>query len=929
MSSTQTFVGRREELSLLDALRAQLRAKRGGSVLIEGAPGVGKTALLEQFERRLADESEHGNAAQPQYSRGGELQIIRTSGTSGESLAPYSGLHILLQPFLDRLSDLPLPQRDALLTAFGMQRGTPPTPFLAGLATLTLLSNAASAGPLLVVVEDLHWIDAASRTALFIVARRVASEPILIVMTTRSRMPWSAGGIRRHELSPLNFVDANTVLDHRPDRPSGAVRRLLLELAGGNPLALVELTASEVLSGSPDVVPLTNRLERAFAGRFTELPRPTRLTILAAAFIGRVSSSEAVAAAAYVLGQPAEPGWLIPAIEAGLVERELTQVRFRHPLVRSAVTSACGPGERAMIVQALIETLDDPVRTVWLRSEFAMGPDSQLSDELDRLGHANLAADNPAHATIALRRAAELSADRTTSDDRIVRAADAARKSGAYDVADELLGRVEVVLDDPATRARALWIRAVLPIEGSPLLRGDFAPALRAVEALRLSGQTNAALDALLYVASSVWDHETDRHPGESLAAAAHGFDLDSHDPRMLLLTAVIDPAAHATEIIEHVRQLPMDDDTDPYQQWGLGYALDLSGDVELSVESLRRSVAGLRKRGNTDILPNAVMGLSWICFLNGEFAEGRALIDECITIADDLTHPGLAAAARVGRAWYDAVEGIVPNSAAIAEASGVSIDVLDARDHQATLVVAAGRAALATGHPRAAVDILLRLSDPDDPAYKLGFHINAFPDVVEACIAAGEHALAEAQVESVRNIASGWQSAVTDGALRFAEMMLVDDARLTAIAKQLIVDPLPVPLFDARAHLQLGTRLRRGRKIALSRRHLHRALEAFEAFPAPTWAARAREELRASGERLTDALPSGHHVLTPQELRTSMLAASGLSNREIAEQLFLSPRTVGAHLYSAFRKLGISGREQLADVLTSARPEHPVDTAS
>ncbi len=526
---------------MLDDLRRQL-VEQGSALVVEGAPGVGKTALVEQFERSITEPG---------------ICTLRASGMAAESIAPYSGLHVLLRPLLGRVSELPPPQRDALRTAFGVQRGPLPTPFLAGLAALTLLSDESAHQPLLVIGEDLHWFDPASRSALLIVARRIASDPILMIMTTRSGQDWTADGIPRLELSPLNFIEANTVLDNRADRPGGAVRRSLLDLAAGNPLALVELSAADVLSGGPDVVPLTSRLERAFAGRYAELPQPTRLTVLAAALIGRESTYEASAAVSHVLRRDVEPDWLTPAVEAGLIERSPGRMRFRHPLVCSAVTSASDPAERTMMVRALVHTIDDPERTLWWRAELATGTDADLADELDRHASANLAAGDPARATLALRRAADLAVDPGARDDRLVRAADAARNAGAYHVADDLLRRAEAQLHDAGARARASWIRELLPTGESALMRGDFRPALHAIDAMRRTGQTDAGLNALLLLASSVWEHAADAHPGDELAAAARSFGLDPTDPRMLLLQAVIEPSARATEIVARIRLLP------------------------------------------------------------------------------------------------------------------------------------------------------------------------------------------------------------------------------------------------------------------------------------------------------------------------------------------------------------------------------------
>lgn len=901
VDSDRAFVGRHRELLVVDELCEQVR-RRGSAILIEGDPGVGKTALADACEQRAA-------------ARG--MRVLRASGVLAEAAAPYSGLHLLLQPLFGGLSELPPPQREALHTAFGIQQGSPPPPFLVGLAALSLLSAAAQNQPLLVIGEDLHWFDPASRSALLIVARRTEPSPILVVMTARNDADrLDVDGIRRLPLTPLSFIEANTVLDNLADSPGGAARRLLLEMAAGNPLALVELTPSDVLSGGPDVVPLTRRLERAFAGRYAELPRPTRLIVLAAALGGNESTHEAVAAAACVLdGQP-EGEWLSPAATVGLIEISPSRIHFRHPLVRSAVMNTSDAADRTAILGALVRVVAEKERTVWWRCELAVGADPALADELDRYAIAGLAAGDPTLATRALRRAVDLTIDPGTRDDRLVRAADAAAQAGAYEVAAELLQRAAADIRDPGSRARAQWIRELLPSEESALARGDLRPALDAIDAMRRAGQTDTALNALLLLASVAWHHSTAAHPGADLAQVASGFALGRDDPRMLLLAAVTQPADRADELIARILRLPDTDPDDAEAAWYLGYALNLSGEVVGAADHLRRSVDGFRRQGHIALLPHALLGLAWICYLQGSFAEGRGCIDECLGIAVDLNDGGLAAAARTALAWYDATDGVVPDRSAIAAASRLAPQALNARDHQATLAFAEGMAANVAGRPRDAQSVLLRLADPGDPAYKAVFRIISLPDLVEAALSVGDHALARAQFDEVSDITRGWHAQAVDSALSLASIMLSDDRVLTEVAADLEQRPLPVGLFGARAHLHLGSRLRRTRRIEAGRRHLHHALQAFESFPAPAWAQRCRAELRASGERLPGAQPADRHVLTPQELRIGELAAAGLSNRQIAEQLVLSPRTIGAHLHSAFRKLGITSRGQLAEVL-------------
>ena len=890
------LIGRLPELSQFDALCARL-STGGSALLVEGAPGLGKTALTEQFERRARERG---------------MRVLRTAGTSDESAAPFSGLHLLLRPLREGIPDLPPPQRDALDVAFGVRAGDPPTTFLAGVAALTLLTDSARARPLLVIVEDLHWLDPASRHTLLMIARRVAADPVIIVMTTRdAHDAIEADEIERIHLAPLSFIDSNALLDTRLDSPGGADRRMLLEFADGNPLALVELP----VTGERDlgIVPVTHRLELAFAGRYAELPRAARLGVLAGA-LGCDSIEDATTAVAGA-GESATD-WFAAAEAAGLVEPVHRRIGFRHPLVRSAVTSAADPVERSAMLRALVAAIPDPARTVWWRADLATGPDERLADELAQIGDAGLTASDAALALRARRRAAELTAPSPARIDRLLLAADAAARAGSHHVAFRLLAEVDDETDDPRARSRAAWLRELLPVDESALTHGDLRPALRAIEGIGGAGDTDGALDALLHLASIAWDHSAHSDPGPLIAAAASAFQLDADQPRALLLAAVTQPAVRGDDVIARIRDRVAPASDDPHDAWYLGYALNLCGEIEPSAEHLQRAVDGFRARDDRVLLPHALMGLSWIEFLRGRFAQGRADIDECLTIAIDGEDPGLATAARMALAWFDALDGVVPDRRAVAGPSPLGALALEAQAPRATLVFAEGIAALVAGRPRDAERLLERLADPQDAVYNLMFRIVSLPDLVEAAVLSGHRASAEAQVAAVALIHENWRAPVLEASLRYARTVLAGDSQLDDAVESIDQHPLPVPFLQARAHLHIGLRLRRLRRSAASREHLHAALTLFEGFPAHRWAERTREELRAAGERLAAADPSGSHVLTPQELRVCELAAAGLSNREIAERLFLSPRTIGAHLYSAYRKLGISTRDQLAGAL-------------
>jgi DNA-binding CsgD family transcriptional regulator len=557
---------------------------------------------------------------------------------------------------------------------------------------------------------------------------------------------------------------------------------------------------------------------------------------------------------------------------------------------------------------------------VWWRAEIADAPDSGLADELDAVGSRSLDLGDDARALSALRRSVTLTDDPLLRAERLMRAAEAAARTGANQTSADLLTRAEADSDHPLLRARCAWHREILPVEQSALAHGDFRPALTALDALREAGDEDAAIAGLLHLAAVAWSHTVDDSPGRALIAAAQTFGLDESDPRMLLLTAVTEPIASADRVVELVRRRGPGDNDDPRTAWLLGYALNLAGQIDTSAVRLRRAVEGLREQSDLVVLPQALMALAWECFLGGEYAEGRAHIGECIALALDVDDAGLAAAAGVALSLYDAVEGTSPDPAAIAGDSPLAARALESEVMRSTLIAAEGIAALARGDARTAAASLGPLADPESPHHHLQFSVVTLPDLVDAALATGSRAIAEASVIRLERVHAGWHSPTLESALGYARIALADDDALEDAGERLQREPLPMPLHQARAQLLIGSRLRRARRIERSRLFLARALDGFGELGCERWAARCRDELRATGERLADEPRSGRHVLTPQELLVAGYAATGLTNREIAERLFLSPRTVATHLHATYRKLGITERGQLTETLGEAQ---------
>ena len=418
------LVGRDDAIGVVEA-RLRDTAERGGALVIRGAAGIGKTSLLE-------------TAVNDARSR--NLMVLATAGVESETHLPYAGLHQLLRPVLGRADSLPRPQRDALLTAFGMLDGPAPELFLVGLAVLTLLTEAAAEEPLVLIADDAHWFDAPTAAVLAFVARRLEADPVLLLAVIRDgfETPLLGLGLAELRLEPLDPDASAQLLDaHAPDLAAATRARVLRE-AAGNPLALLELPRAlrsrPHASGQalPPILPLTDRLQTAFAARAAQLPIETRTALLVAAADDRADASEVLAATAHVIGSTATVEILELAAAAALITVDETSVRFRHPLVRSALYHSASLGQRHAAHRALAEVLaEEPDRRAWHRAAAIVGTDEGAAAELEAA--ARRARDRGATtvAIAAQERAASLTADPTMRARRGLDAAELASSSAS------------------------------------------------------------------------------------------------------------------------------------------------------------------------------------------------------------------------------------------------------------------------------------------------------------------------------------------------------------------------------------------------------------------------------------------------------------------------------------------------------------------
>ncbi|ROQ03929.1 regulatory LuxR family protein [Curtobacterium sp. PhB172] len=902
MTKAQPVIGRERETSALrDAVG---HVDSGGSAfVIDGEAGIGKSSLV-------ADVLEHA-------SRRG-LRTLTTTGTLAESAEPYSALHMLLYPLRGGIANLPSPQRRALDVAFGVATGIQPSPLLAGLAALTLLSDAAAERPLLIVAEDLHWMDAPSEWALRMMARRVGEDPVVIVMTTRNTDAVENPGIRRLHLRPLDQSAADELLDGVPGAPTGQARRDLVLRAEGNPLALHELGRSTAAAERTRERPVVGRVEQEFADRYTELDQGVRLAILAVALSGGTVAEEAARVAARAIGRFPTPTWTEQASAASLLEWVAPRaIRFRHPLVQSAVLSVTSPPERTAVLRSLVlEHQDDPARTIWWRAELATGHDDPLADEIAALGDERTAMSDTFVASRAYERAAELTSDVARRVERRIVAAELAGLSGRTSDASLLVQRARDEAPPGLLAARAAWVAETLPTGRTGLAVGDLGPALHAVSEMQLAGGVEHATAALLHLAAIAWDHTAEADPGDPMLVVVEALALPEDDPRSILLAARTEPLARGDRVLElalAAAPAALDEET----AWLLGYALNLVGEIDTARVLLDRALASMQTRGELRTFPQALMGTSMTTYLAGDVARARALAQQAASLGRDLGDAGFSAAARCALAWFDALEGEQPDTERIAGGTEAGAQVLRSSAMRATLLGATGLAHLISGRAADALEPLRRLFDPDDDAFNPTFAVLTSHDYVDAALESGNRPDAEQRLADLEWLHERWHAPLVRTAVHSARTALLSDDDLESAWATLQHDRWPVPYVQARALLRLGRRLRRAGRSTTARAVLHAALDLFEAMPAPIWAERTRDAIRATGERLPTTGQRSIDLLTPQELRVCTLAAQGLSNRAIGEHLFVSPRTVGAHLYAAFQKLGISTRQQLPSVLT------------
>jgi DNA-binding CsgD family transcriptional regulator len=905
---TPAFRGRLRERRVLDHLLDGVRSGESAVLVIRGEAGVGKTALLHYCARQAAG-----------------CRLAQIAGVESELELPFAALHQLCHPMLGGIAALPKPQEEALQVAFGLMTGTAPDRFLVGLAVLSLLAEVGVGRPLVCLVDDAQWLDAASAQVLGFVGRRLLAESVLLLFAVRE-----AGEERMFPALPALNVEGLTDSDAKailaaavPGRLDERVGDRMVAETGGNPLALLELVrgmSDTELSGGfvvPSANALSGHLPEHYLSRVRALPQPTqRLMLLAAA------DPTGDATLLWRAGRALGVGPRDAAVAASEQLLDIgSQVRFRHPLVRSAAYAAGTEEDRAAVHRALADATDpqmEPERRVWHLADAAGGPDENIAVELERIADAVQGRAGLTAAAAFLQRAAALSEDPVQRADRALSAAESFLHAGALDAGRRLLAEAASGAGDDLQWARVEQLDGELDAAAKPGREASLRllKAASRLETLDIRRARNTYLQAW-WAAVLAGRFAA---PGGDLAAVCEAARSAPQAPDAQvsdlfldgLTTMIVESRAAAAPTLRRAVDLFLSDQVsdDDWLQWGRSATTAAFSlwDVACWAELSARQVARARKSG---ALTSLVLSLNYHGFMTtccGDFDAATALVAEHDAVKEVT---GIRMASYGGR-LLAAYQGRPTNLPAQLSAS--ESELVESGDGYALQITCLARAILNNSHGRYADAV----AAAREIAYEISFLAPfALSELIEAAAKTGDLEPARealGQLVTLTVPGSDWAAGMEArgralvGAGEDAERWYRES--LTCLART----PLRPEL--ARAHLLYGEWLRRGDRGPDGRHELRSAYKLFTAMGAEAFAERARRELVAAGVGIRPRHVDTGNALTAQEEHIARLARDGRTNSDIAAELFISARTVEWHLHKVFTKLDITSRKRLADAL-------------
>jgi DNA-binding SARP family transcriptional activator/DNA-binding CsgD family transcriptional regulator len=910
------LLGRQRETDAIAALLRQAREGGSGALVLVGPAGNGKTTLLTESAHLAADVS-------------APLALLRARGIESEADIPFAGLLELVRPLAGLITWLPEPQARALQGALALAPTESTDRFSVSAATLAILAVAAAEGPLLVLVDDLHWLDTPSAQAILFAARRLWHEGIAILLSTRPEPQIVAQleGLPLLEIGPLDPNDSAALARASAARELGDEDiEALVAGTGGNPLAIVEAARSigssrQTSEGGILPLPVAERIRVGVERRLDPLSPDARRAVLAVAAAGTRAPSTLIDAALAGWGIPLQT--LDAAERAGLLRVGADAVEFEHPLTRSAVYAAASGGEQRDAHRAL--AVASPVGSAeraWHLAAAAFGPDEPAAQALEDVGRDAIGRGAPSSAVRAFDKAAALSVDEESAARRMLFAGDAARLAGNVDYAREVMTAALQRSNDPLMRADALGVlfqietwRAPVTTAHTIAVEADRLAELDPIRAARMLAEGAAALSRSGSVAQGV--EFAERAYAE---IAAQGLTDDAVE-LSLLFARVMD--GRAPEAVERLLALgerllaagPSAQNLALLQQvaWIQTWVEKYPAAAVLLEHAV---VVGRSQAPGT--LPMALATRGELGYRTGRWQPALADTTEAASLAGDFgqAHPrGLALTCQ---ARLQACLGMDPEcraTAAEAAAIGRSLGG-EGSPISSWGSPALGLLELAQGRPERAIPHLERLVT--------SFHrggirepgvVIASGDLVEALTRVGRRDEAGSLLEDYEALAHLTERLGAQAIASRCRGLLAAEGEFEHPFHEalLLHEVVDIPFERVRTQLLFGERLLDADRQADARVQLRDALSGFRRLGAEHWAATAARRLEAAGESVGERPAASPDALTPLELQVALVAASGATSPEAGAQLFMSAKTVEVHLSRIYRKLGVQSQAELA----------------
>jgi DNA-binding CsgD family transcriptional regulator/tetratricopeptide (TPR) repeat protein len=919
------IVGRSVERAVIDNVLREAREGRGATLLIMGEPGIGKSALLTYA-----------------LEKAGAARIVSTSGYEPTRTVPFGHLADLVEPLENYVAGLADSSRRVLKTALDEHQADQEADLIegssVGVALLELLAEAASQHPLVILVDDAQWLDPSTTAALAFATRRLDAEPIAFVVAVRQGETTPLAEAAAASLTLVGLEEWDVVDLLGPGVDAGVAGELT-RATGGNPLALLHAAGTlsderlQGLRGLEAPIAVGRMLEDTFGARVASLDEPTRLFMLLVAAQGPSEIGTLQAAAASLGIEPS--GVQADAMSTGLLVETGTQIKYGHPLMRSAVYHQASLEDRRAVHSALAGVLrrdGDLSRRALHLVAAANGPDEPTAALVESSADAAARQFGFAEAGALYSQAAELSPRLEDKTRRTLAAARVYHLAGNTEPALALIDAAVATATDPAVLGDLLLTRMGLAVVGRRPI-GDLGASLVAV-AEQIVG-VDPVKAALLQATAALPAMAIGR--GDLMQTwAARALELAEGTPfaeiaQIVVWLSLLHAGRESEALVPLSQFCVAASETELFPATAMlvptvAVAVAWGDRNELALAALDRQISVFRTASIAGNLPQLLTNRAWVRFYSGDWPEALADSTAAVALAEEHHQATVAHYARLVVASVGGAQGLesarIEAEIALAGVADVGARGLEAWAHSVLGFIAqgSGRAEQTVRHFLLTEELLAE-GGPIHPMMMGGA-----AELVEGSLHIGDRAAAEqwSEIATARARTSGNFSALAQAArcggmlaspadfeARFAEAL--DHHRRS-----------PRPFERARTELCFGERLRRERRLVPAIAHLETAREIFANLEAKPWRLRCDRELEACGVTMSEPAHAWSALLTPQELQVALTVAEGSTNREVAHALFLSPRTVEAHLASVFRKVGVTSRSQLVRQIAEAR--QPLD---